>query len=108
MGDDIFESIADLEKRADEAVKHARQQAREFRAEVERKLAALAEELERDYGVKREEIERELAAQREQIFKKFEEELRTSLAKLDTVRQKKIQPLVEHVIKAFMENTNGD
>jgi len=106
MSEDIFETIADLEKRADEVVVRAREEAKKLRAEVERKLKALADELEQDFGKNREEIERELARRREQILKEFEERLRAGMAKLDTVRREKVGPLIEHVIRAFMEHTD--
>ena len=108
MNEDIFASIADLEKRADDIVAHAREQAGKLREEIELKLKSLAEELERDYGKSREEIERELAARRKEIFQSFEQRMRDGLAKLDAARREKIEPMVQHVIKAFLEHTHGD
>lgn len=104
MNEEIFGSLADLEKRADEVVERARQQAVGMRAEVERKLKSVADELERDYGLKREDIERELNKRREQIFREFEERMRASMAKLDAARREKVRPVVERVIKAFLEH----
>ena len=108
MTDDIFQGIADLEKRADEVVAHARQQAREFRQEVNHKLKELADQLERDHGVRREEAERIIAAQREKLFNDFEQKMQAGLAELDRVRREKVAPLVDRVIKAFLENPHGD
>lgn len=107
MSEDIFETIAKLEKHADEIVEKARQQAKELRREVEHKLKTLAEELERDYHKQRDEIEREIAIQRERLLRDFEQRIRASLEKLDVVRREKVAPLVEHVIKAFLEQTHG-
>ncbi len=108
MSEDIFESIADLEKRADEVVERAKQQAREFREEVDRLLKAEADRLEREGKKERKEIERELAKRREEMFRKFEECMRAGRQKLETVRREKVAPLVEHVIKAFLERSHGD
>ena len=108
MDEDIFESIADLEKRSDEVIERARLQAVELRAEVERKLKALGDELERDYGLPREEIEREMEKRRQQIFRDFEARTRASLAKLDADKREKIAPIIERVIKAFLESAHGN
>ena len=107
MNEDIFKTIAGMEKRAEEMVERAKQQARDMRGEVERKLAALADELEREHGMKRADIERELAKRREQIVRAFETKLRESLDKLDAAKSEKVAPAVEHVIKAFMDATHG-
>jgi vacuolar-type H+-ATPase subunit H len=108
MGEDIFESIADLEKRSDEVIERARRQAVELRAEVERKLKALGDELERDYGLPRAEIERELEKRRRQIFRDFEARMHASLAKLSVDKREKIAPIIERVIKAFLESAHGN
>jgi vacuolar-type H+-ATPase subunit H len=108
MGEDIFETISELQKRAEETVDCARQQARQMRAEVERKLKALADELEHTHGMKREQIERELAKRREQILREFETRMKSSLARLDKVKRDKVAPVVEHIIRAFMEYTHGE
>ena len=108
MAEDIFESIANLEQRADEVVSKAKAQARELRKDVERKLKDLADELERDYGKQREEIEQTVAAKRAEILRSFEERMRAGLEKLDAVRREKVAPLVNHVIKAFLEHAHGD
>ena len=108
MGEDIFESIADLEKRADEVIERARLQAVELRAEVERKLKSLGDELERDHGLPRAQIERELAKRRQQILHEFEARMRAGLAKLDSVKREKIAPIIERVIKAFLESAHGN
>jgi BMFP domain-containing protein YqiC len=107
MGEDIFESIADLEKRSEEVIERARLQAVKLRAEVERKLKAVGDELERDYGFPREEIERELEKRRQQIFRDFEARTRASLSRLDAVKREKIAPIIERVIKAFLESAHG-
>lgn len=107
MSEDIFESIAKFEKQADEVVERAKAQAREFREEVDRKLKALADQLERDYGKQREEIELVMADKREKLFKEFEAHLRAGLARLDKARQEKLAPLIERVIEAFLEGTDG-
>jgi hypothetical protein len=108
MGEDIFESIEGLEKRADEVIERARLQAVELRAEVERKLKALGDELERDYGLPRAEIERQLEKRRQQIFHDFEARTRASLAKLNADKREKIAPIIERVIKAFLESGHGN
>lgn len=108
MGEDIFDSIADLEKRADEVIERARLQAVKLRAEVERRLKALGDELERDHGLPREAIERELEKRRQQILRDFEVRMRASLAKLDVVKREKIAPIIERVIKAFLESKHGN
>jgi BMFP domain-containing protein YqiC len=108
MGEDIFESIADLEKRSDEVIERARLRAVELRADVERRLKALGDELERDYGLPRGEIERELEKRRQQIFRDFEARMRTSLTQLDAVKREKIAPIIERVIKAFLESAHGN
>lgn len=108
MGEDIFETIARLEKRAEETVDRARQQAREMRADVERKLKALADELEHEHGMKRADIERELAKRREQILREFEARMKASVARLDKVKRDEVGPVVAHIIRAFMEYTHGD
>jgi vacuolar-type H+-ATPase subunit H len=108
MGEDIFKSIEDLEKRADEVIERARLQAVQLRAEMERKLKGVGEELERDYGLPREEIERELEKRRQQIFRDFESRTRASLAKLNADKREKIAPIIERVIKAFMDSAHGN
>ena len=108
MSDDIFESISNLERKADEIVEHARQQARAFRDEVETTLKALAEELERDYGKQREDVEEIVAEQRKKLFAEFEMRLREGLEKLEKVKREKVAPLVEQVVKAFLESTHGN
>jgi len=108
MNGDIFETIAALEKRADEIVEKAKARAKAFRAEVDEKLKALAEELEKERGLRREQVEAEVAARRAQLFTEFEERMRRSMDRLDAVRREKVAPLVEHVIKAFLERTHGD
>jgi hypothetical protein len=107
VDEDIFESIADLEKRSDEVIKRARLRAVELRAEVERKLKALGDQLERDYGLPREEIERELEKRRQQIFREFAARMRASLSRLDAVKREKIAPIIERVIKGFLESAHG-
>jgi len=108
MGEDIFKSIEDLEKRTDEVIERARLQAVELRAEVERKLKTLGDELERDYGLPRAEIERQLEKRRQQIFLDFEARTRASLAKLNADKREKIAPIIERVIKAFLESGHGN
>jgi BMFP domain-containing protein YqiC len=108
MGEDIFEGLADLEKRADEVIERARLHAAELRAEVERKLKALGDELERDYHLPREAIERELEKRRRQILQDFEARMRASLAKLDAAKREKILPIIESVTKAFLESARGN
>jgi vacuolar-type H+-ATPase subunit H len=108
MDEDIFESIADLEKRSDEVIERARLQAVELRAEVERKLQALGDELEHDYNLPREQIERELEKRRQQIFRDFEARTRASLTRLSADKREKIAPIIERVIKAFLESAHGN
>ena len=108
MGEDIFESIADLEKRADEVIERARLQAVELRAEVERKLQALGDELEHDYNLPREQIERELEKRRQQIFRDFEARTRASLTRLSADKREKIAPIIERVIEAFLDSAHGN
>ena len=107
MSEDLFESIADLEKRSDEMVERARRRAVELRAEVEAKLKSVAEELHR-HGLDSAQIERELDKRRQQILREFETRTRASLAKLDAMKREKIAPIIEHVIKAFMESSHGN
>jgi BMFP domain-containing protein YqiC len=106
--DDIFEDIARLEKRADEMVARARQDARKLRKDVDAKLKDLADRLEKDYGKRREEIEAELAKRREKIMADLEEKMKERLSRLDAVRREKVEPLVQHVINAFLEDTDVD
>ena len=108
MGEDIFESVADLEGRADEVIERARLQAVELRAEVERKLKSLGDEIERDHGLPRAQIERELDKRRQQILHEFEARMRAGLTKLDAVKREKIAPIIERVIKAFLESAHGN
>jgi len=108
MSEDIFDSVAGLEKRADEVVARAKAQAKQLRQEVDAKLEAMAEELERDHGLQREEVERVLAQPREKLFREFEHGMEASLAKLEKVRREKVAPLVAQVIKAFLEQPHGD
>jgi hypothetical protein len=109
MDEDIFESIADLEKRSDEVIERARLQAVELRAEVERKLQALGDELEHDYNLPREQIERELEKRRQQIFRDFEARTRASLTRLSADKREKIAPIIERVINTdFTDYTDDD
>jgi len=107
MAQDIFRSIAELERAADERVAQARARAKALSDEAKGRINDLIQELAGNFEQAQASFEKEAVARREQSLKELSVRMERRLSDLESVRAARLDAVVDRVVRAFLEGNHG-
>lgn len=107
MAEDIFRSIAELERAADERVAQARVRAKALSDEAKARIKDLIQELADNFEQAQTSFEKEAVARREQALKELSTRMEKRLSDLESVRAARVDAVADRVVRVFLEGNHG-
>lgn len=101
---DLVQEISKLEKQADGIIEEAKRKAKELEAQAEEEIARLKRESEKEFELRARDLQLHIQSQRQKEEYKRKEEFEKALAHTKQLDRKKLEEVVEFIVKKIYES----